>query len=77
MGSFINFTLIFLHSSRIQFFKLIDRAMKDTALVEHLLGLKPPWSVKKADLSLVDQKVVVELVLKPGQVRADPTDATK
>ena len=51
--------------------------MKDTALYEHLLGLKTPWSVKKVDLSLAEQKVVVEVVLKKGQVWADPTDATK
>ena len=42
--------------------------MKDTALYEHLLGLKTPWSVKKVDLSLADQRVVVEVVLKKGQV---------
>ena len=51
--------------------------MKDTALYEHLLGLKTPWSVKSVNLSLADQRVVVEVVLKPGQVWADPTDATK
>ena len=51
--------------------------MKDTTLYEHLLGLKTPWSVKKVDLSLADQKVVVEVVLRKGQVWADPTDATK
>ncbi len=51
--------------------------MKDTALYEHLLGLKAPWSVKKVDLSLADQRVVVEVVLKKGQVWCDPTDATK
>ena len=51
--------------------------MKDTALYEHLLGLKTPWSVKKVDLSLADQRVVVEVVLKKGQVWADPTDAAK
>ena len=51
--------------------------MKDSALYEHLLGLKAPWSVNKVDLSLTDQRVVVEVVLKPGQVWADPTDATK
>ena len=59
------------------FFKLLAHAMKDTALYEHLLGLKTPWSVKKVDLSLADQRVVVEVVLKKGQVWADPTDATK
>lgn len=51
--------------------------MKDTALYEHLLGLKTPWSVKSVDLSLADQRVVVEVVLKRGQVWADPTDSTK
>jgi transposase len=51
--------------------------MKDTALYELLLGLKTPWSVKKVDLSLADQSVVVEVVLKKGQVWADPTDATR
>ncbi len=51
--------------------------MKDTALYEQLLGLKTPWSVKKVDLSLADQRVVAEVVLKKGQVWADPTDATK
>ena len=51
--------------------------MKDTALYEHLLGLKTPWSVKAVDLSLADQRVVVEAVLKKGQVWADPTDVTK
>jgi hypothetical protein len=40
--------------------------MKDTALYEHLLGLKTPWSVKTVDLSPVDQRVVVEVVLKKG-----------
>ena len=51
--------------------------MKDTALYEQLLGLKTPRSVKKVDLSLADQRVVVEVVLKKGQVWADHTDATK
>ena len=46
--------------------------MKDTTLYEQLLGLKTPWSVKKVDLSLADQRVVVEVVLKKGQVWADP-----
>ena len=50
--------------------------MKDTALYEQLLGLKTPWSVKKVELSLADQRVVVEVVLKK-QVWADPTDAAK
>jgi hypothetical protein len=40
--------------------------MKDTALYEQLLGLKPPWSVKKVDLSLATRRVVVEVVLKKG-----------
>ena len=51
--------------------------MKGAALYEHLLGLKTPWSVKKVDLSLADQRVVVEVVLKKGQVWAEPTNATK
>ena len=51
--------------------------MKDTALYEHLLGLKTPWSVNSVDLSLTEQRVVVEVVLKRGQVWADPTDATR
>ena len=51
--------------------------MKDTALYEHLLGLKSPWSVKSVDLSLEDQRVVVEVVLKPRQVWADPLAPTK
>jgi transposase len=51
--------------------------MKDTALYEQLLGLKTPWSLKSVDLSLVDQRVVVKVVLKKGQVWADATDATK
>jgi len=51
--------------------------MKDTALYEHLLGLKTPWAVKSVDLSLTEQRVVVEVVLRRGQVWADPTDDTK
>ena len=51
--------------------------MKDTALYEQLLGLKSPWSVRLVDLSLADQRVVVEVVLKRGQVWTDPSDATK
>jgi transposase len=51
--------------------------MKDTALYEHLLGLKSPWSVKSVDLSLTARRVVVEVVLKRSQVWADPTDSTK
>ena len=61
----------------IQQFKITGLNMKDTALYEHLLGLKASWSVKKVDLSLADQRVVVEVVLNKGQVWADPTDATK
>jgi len=38
--------------------------MKDTALYEQLLGLNTPWSVKKVDLSLTDQRVVVEVILR-------------
>ena len=48
--------------------------MKDTALYEHLLGLQTPWSVKKVELSLAEQRVTVEVVLKAGQVWADPTN---
>ena len=33
--------------------------------------------MKKVDLSLAHQRVVVEVVLKKGQVWADPTDSTK
>jgi transposase len=51
--------------------------MKDTVLYEQLLGVKAPWSVKQVDLSVVEQRVVVELVLKKGQVWADPTDARR
>jgi transposase len=51
--------------------------MKDTALYEQLLGLKSPWSVKSVDLSLEKQRVIVEVVLKQGQVWVDPTDQTK
>lgn len=51
--------------------------MKDTTLYEQLLGLKTPWSVKSVELSLAEQRVVVEVVMKKGQVWADPTDATK
>ena len=50
--------------------------MKDTALYEQLLGLKSPWSVKSVDLSLDEQRIVVEVVVKRGQVWADPTDST-
>lgn len=51
--------------------------MKDTALYEHLLGLKSPWSVKSVDLSLAARRVVVEVALKRSQVWADPTDSTR
>ena len=51
--------------------------MKDTALYEQLLGLKSPWSVKSVDLSMTEQRVVVEVVLKRGQVWVDPTDGSK
>lgn len=51
--------------------------MKDTALFEQLLGLKSPWSVKFVDLCLTEQRGVVEVVLKKGQVWADPTDNTR
>ena len=51
--------------------------MKDTALYEQLLGLKSPWSVKRVDLSLTEQRVIVEVVLKPAQVWADPSDRTR
>lgn len=49
--------------------------MKDTALYEQLLGLKSPWSIKKVDLSLAEQRVVIEVILNKGQVWADPADA--
>ena len=51
--------------------------MKDTVLYEQLLGLKSPWSVKSVELSLTEQRVVVEVVLKRGQLWVDPTDSTK
>ncbi len=50
--------------------------MQDTALYEQLLGLKSPWSVKSVDVSLTEQRIVVEVVLKPGQLWADPADHT-
>jgi transposase len=62
---------------KILFFKRAADIMKDTTLYEHLLGLKSPWLVKSVDLSLEEQRVVVEVALKPGQVWADPTDATR
>lgn len=51
--------------------------MKDITLCEHLRGLKTPWSVGSVALSLTEQCVVVEVILKSGQVWADPTDAQK
>ncbi len=48
--------------------------MKDMALYEQLLGLKAPWSVKRVELSMADQRVTVEVVLKAGQVWVDPTN---
>jgi len=48
--------------------------MKDTELYEQLLGISPPWSVKCVDLSMADQRVTVELILKKSQVWADPTN---
>jgi transposase len=51
--------------------------MRDTALYEHLLGLLAPWSVRQVDLFLADQRVVVEVVLKKGQVWGYPTNVTK
>lgn len=51
--------------------------MKDTALYETLLGLQTPWSVRAVELSLEEQRIVVEVELKRGQVWADPTDNTK
>ncbi len=51
--------------------------MRNTALYEQLLGLKSPWSVKSVDVSLTEQRIVVEVVLKPGQLWADPADHTK
>ena len=76
-GFFINFTVIFLSILENRVFKISGLNMKDTALYEQLLGLKSPWSVKRVDLCLANQQVVVEVVLKEGQVWADPTDATK
>ena len=51
--------------------------MKDAALYEQFLGLKSPWSVKSVDVPLTEQRIVVEVVLKPDQLWADPTDNTK
>lgn len=51
--------------------------MKDTALYEQLLGLKTPWSVQSVELSVAEKRVVVEVVLKRGQVWADPNDVSK
>jgi transposase len=58
-------------------FELNDNIMKDTALYEQLLGLKTPWSVRAVELSLTEKRVVVEVVLKRGQIWADPNDARK
>ena len=69
--------MIFIYLLENLVFKFTELPMKDTALYEQLLGLKSPWSVNKVDLSLVDQQVVVEVVLKSGQVWADPTDPSK
>ena len=49
-------------------YKIIKNNMKDTALYEQLLKLKSPWSVKMVDLSLTDQRVVVEVFFQEGQV---------
>jgi transposase len=51
--------------------------MKDTALYEQLLGLKTPWSVRSVNLCLAEKRVVVEVVLKRGQVWADPNDVSQ
>jgi transposase len=51
--------------------------MKDTVLYEQLLGLKAPWSVRSVELSMKDKRVVVEVVVKRGQVWADLADASK
>lgn len=51
--------------------------MKDTALYEQLLGLKAPWSVRSVELSMAEQRVIVEVVLKAGQVWGDLADPTK
>ena len=48
--------------------------MKDTALYEHLLGISTPWSVKRVELSMSEQRVTVEVVLEKGQIWADPTN---
>ncbi len=51
--------------------------MQNTALYEHLLGIKSPWQVKAVDLSVADQRIGIDVELKRDQVWADPTDATK
>lgn len=51
--------------------------MKDTTLYEQLLGLKAPWSVRAVELSMAEQRVVVEVELDPGQVWADLADPSK
>jgi len=68
---------LFVKFWKIRFFKISELSMKDTALYEQLLGLSAPWSVKAVDLSLTEQRVVVEVVLKKSQVWTDPIDATK
>ncbi len=48
--------------------------MKDTALYEHLLGIQTPWSVKDVELSIEEQRVTVQVVLKRGLIWGDPTN---
>jgi hypothetical protein len=59
------------------FFKVVTILMKVTTLYEQFLGLKSRWSVTMVGLSLADHRVVVAVVLKKGQVWADPTHGTK
>ena len=58
-------------------FERDDNIMKDTTLYEQLLGLKAPWSVRSVELSMAEKRVVVEVVLKRGQVWGDPNDASR
>ena len=58
-------------------YKFTDKIIKYTVLYEQLLGLKSPWSVKSVELTLTEQRVVVEVVLKRGQLWVDPTDPSK
>lgn len=51
--------------------------MKDTTLYEQLLGLKAPWSVRSVELSMAEQRVVVEVVLDRSQIWADRADPTR